>query len=250
MRRLPALFLLSALALAPAACKQNPGGAANVTVIGAEPKLRDPALGPLSVADAVLVGSVAQGLVRFDAGGNIVGGLAERWNVSDDGLSYIFRITSTKWPDGREVTAQQVARLLKRAIGPRSKDALKDSLGAVEDIVAMTDRVIEIRLTAPRPNLLALLAQPELAVLKGGQGTGPFAIAPSQQTPSELRLTRAMVSPDEDVSTKEELVLAGEAAPRAVEGFAAGKSDLVLGGTFADLAYAQRVKLPRGALRF
>ncbi len=32
--------------------------------------------------------------------------------------------------------------------------------------------------------------------------------------------------------------------------FAAGKTDLVLGGTFADLAFAQRVKLPRGSLRF
>ena len=31
-------------------------------------------------------------------GGNIVAGLAERWNVSDDGLSYIFRIASTEWP--------------------------------------------------------------------------------------------------------------------------------------------------------
>jgi len=32
--------------------------------------------------------------------------------------------------------------------------------------------------------------------------------------------------------------------------FAAGNSDLVLGGTFSDLPYAQRVKLPRGSLRF
>src|SRR5439155_17383428 len=155
-------------------CKQQPAGAVSVTVIGGEPKLRDPALGPLSPPDAVLVGSIAQGLVRFDASGNIVGGLAERWNVSDDGLSYIFRIASTKWTDGRPVTAPQVAKLLKRAIGPRSKNPLRDPLGAIEDIVPMTDRVIEIHLTAPRPNLLALLAQPELAVLKGGEGAGPF----------------------------------------------------------------------------
>ena len=38
----------------------------------------------------------------------------------------------------------------------------------------MTDRVIEIRLIAPRPNLLPLLAQPEFAILRGGEGTGPF----------------------------------------------------------------------------
>jgi oligopeptide transport system substrate-binding protein len=244
------LWLAALAALAPSACKQQPEGAANVVVIGGAPRLRDPVLGPLSAPDSVLVGAAAQGLVRFDAGGNIVGGLAERWNVSDDGLSYIFRIASTKWPDGRPVTAQQVAKLLTRAIGPRSRDPAKDALGAIDDIVAMTDRVIEIRLSAPRPNLLALLAQPELAVLKGSQGTGPFAPAGEQPNKGEIRLTREVSAPDDEATRKDEVVLSGAAAQQAIEGFAANKSDLVLGGTFADLAYAQRVKLPRNTLRF
>src|SRR5207253_7884175 len=131
-----------------------------------------------------------------------------------------------------------------------SKDALKDPLGAIEDIVAMTDRVIEIRLTAPRPNLLALLAQPELAVLKGSEGTGPFTPSGEQPTKGEIRLTREVSAPDEEATRKDEVVVSGAAAQQAIEGFVAGKSDLVLGGTFADLAYAQRVKLPRNTLRF
>jgi peptide/nickel transport system substrate-binding protein len=248
MRRMLALLLLPALALGPSACKKEPGGAVDVVVIGSEPRLSDPALGPLSAPDAALVGSVAQGLVRFDASGNIIGGLAERWNVSDDGMSYIFRIAATKWPDGRKVTAQQVAKLLKRAIGPKSKDSLKDALGAVEDIVAMTDRVIEIRLTAPRPNLLAILAQPDLAVLRAGQGTGPFTIA--DKSSGKLRLTREVAAGDEEATKKEELLLSAAAAPEGVRAFAAGKADMLLGGTFADLAYAQHAKLPRGSLRF
>jgi len=39
-------------------------------------------------------------------------------------------------------------------------------------------------------------------------------------------------------------------AARAIATFAGNKSDLVLGGTFTDLLLAQRVKLPRGSLRF
>ena len=35
-----------------------------------------------------------------------------------------------------------------------------------------------------------------------------------------------------------------------IQAFVAGKTDLVLGGIFADLAFAQRVKLPRGTLHF
>jgi oligopeptide transport system substrate-binding protein len=251
MRRLLAMLLIPAVALSFSACRQKPEGRVDVVVIGDEPKLRDPAQGPLSAPDAVLLQNVAQGLVRFDAGGNIVGGLAERWNVSDDGLSYIFRIAATDWPDGRKVTAQQVARLLKRQIGTRSRNALKDPLGAVEDIVAMTDRVIEIRLLAPRPNLLAVLAQPEFAVLRDGQfGTGPFHPDAKAGPHGEIRLAREVGSNDEDTPRREEILLSAAGPAGAVRAFAAGVADLVLGGTLADLPYAREVKLPRGSVRF
>jgi len=250
MRRPLALLLIPALALAPAACWKQPEGTINAIVIGdGRPTLRDPALGPMSQQDALLLLNVAQGLVRFDAAGNIVGGLAERWNVSDDGLSYIFRLAPAQWPDGKKITAQQVARLLKRQLAGRSRNPLKDSLGAVEDVVAMTDRVIEIRLVAPRPNLLSLLAQPELAILRDEAGTGPFTAAAGAKGQG-LRLSRATATVDEDVTQREEVMLASAPAADGVRTFAAGKADLVLGGTFDDLPLAQRTKLPRNALRF
>src|SRR3954454_22251257 len=198
MPRNAVILILAALVLAPAACRRQAEGPLKAVVIDGEPKLRDPALGPLPPADAVLLQNVAQGLVRFDASGNIVGGLAERWNVSDDGLSYIFRIASKSWPDGTKITAQQVARLLKRQVADRSRNPLKDSLGAVDDVVAMTDRVIEIRLLAPRPNLLALLAQPEFAILRGNDGTGPFRIDRTGGEAREVRLIREIASGDEE----------------------------------------------------
>ena len=250
MRRLLALLLIPVLALAPGACRPRPEGTVNVVVIGSEPKLRDPSQGPLDEADAVLLQNIAQGLVRFDASGNIVTGLAERWNVSDDGLSYIFRISATNWPDGRKINAQQVARLLKRQIAQRSRNPLKDALGAVEDVVAMTDRVIEIRLAAPRPNLLLLLAQPEFAILRDGRlGTGPFAYSPAPDGRA-LRLTRDVTAGDDETVRRQQVLLAGEKTSAAIAGFAAGKSDLVLGGTFADLPFVQNAKVPRGSLRF
>jgi peptide/nickel transport system substrate-binding protein len=250
MRRLFALLLLVSFALAPAACRKEPQGALKAIVIGDEPKLRDPALGPLPTADAVLLENVAQGLVRFDANGNIVGGLAERWNVSDDGLSYIFRIASTNWPDGKKITAQQVGRLLKRQLSERSQNPIKDSLGAVDDVVAMTDRVIEIRLLAPRPNLLSLLAQPEFAILRGNAGTGPFVARPTGAPSGELQLSREITDNDEGEPRREQVLLAGEPVQAALGDFVGGKADLVLGGSFTDLPIAQHSSLQRGALRF
>ena len=251
LRRLSPLLAMVALLAAQSGCKPTSEGTVRVVVIGnGPPKVADPAVAPLSKPDAVLTANVAQGLVRFDAGGNIVAGLAERWNVSNDGLSYIFRLASTNWPDGAKLTAQQVARILKREIGPRSRDPLRDVLGGVEDVVAMTDRVLEIRLVAPRPNLLPLLAQPEFAIMRDGAGTGPFQISSSASSGGDLRLTRQIELSDEEASRREELLLGTSDTARAVGEFVQGQSDLVLGGTFADLPIATRVRLPRGSLRF
>jgi peptide/nickel transport system substrate-binding protein len=250
MRRLLPLLLIPVLALVPAACHQQPRGEIKAIVIGGDPKLRDPALGPLSLQDEVLLQNVAQGLVRFDASGNIVPGLAERWNVSDDGLSYIFRIASAQWPDGRKINAQQIAKLLKRQLAAHSRNQLKDSLGAVEDVIAMTDRVIEIQLLAPRPNLLTLLAQPQFAILRDRYGTGPFKATVTGGAGGELRLTRSIIGGDDEETQHEEVLLAGEQVEGAIRDFAGAKSDLVIGGTFANLAFAQGIRLPRGMLRF
>jgi oligopeptide transport system substrate-binding protein len=247
MRRFVPLLMLAALA-GTSACRKQVQGAVKVVVIGSTPELRDPAEGPLTTPDEVLLANVAQGLVRFDAGGNVVSGLAERWTVTDDGLSYIFRIAATNWPDGRKITAQQVARLLKREIGSRSKNSLKGAFGAVNEIVAMTDRVIEINLTSPRPDLLSLLAQPQMAIIRDGQGTGPFTVRRGDN--GQIRLSRDIVSSDEVTTGREQLLLAGAPAAAAVQAFAASNLDLVLGGTFVDLRDAQQVKLPRDSLRF
>ena len=252
IQRLPAVigFLAaSLLALLPAGCTEEPEGPPKVVVIGPAPKMTDARSGPLNHPDAVLLHSVAQGLVAFDSAGNIVGGLAERWNVSNDGLSYIFRIAPARWADGSKVTAEQVARSLRRQIQGSSRNTLRDSLGAVSEVVAMTERVLEIRLTAPRPNLLALLAQPELAVVRSGAGTGPFVLD-GKDSGGALRLKRTIEDVETDETSEELALLSGKPAGDAVSDFIAGKADLVLGGTFADLPIARQVKSPRNALRF
>jgi oligopeptide transport system substrate-binding protein len=249
LRPVLAAALVIAPALLTASCRDKPQGTTHVLVIGAQPQMRDPAQGPLTSSDEVLLANVAQGLVRFDATGQIVPGLAERWNVSDDGLSYIFRIATTDWPGGKKVTAQQVARILKRLIGA-SSNPLKDTLGAIDDVVAMTDRVVEIQLRAPRPNLLALLAQPELAISRGGIGTGPFAVVTQRGPQGEYQLVRQEMGSDEEQSRREEVLLGSGSVQDGLRQFATGKADLVLGGTFADLPYALGQKVTARALRF
>ncbi len=243
-----ALGALTAIALACAAvsCRQPDESAIQVAVIGSgAPRIADPASGALDPAAAVLLANTAQGLVRFDANGQIEPGLAERWTVTNDGLSYIFRLATAEWPGGGRITAEQVARALRRQLAPRSENPLRDAFGAVDEIVAMTDRVIEIRLSAPRPNLLQLLAQPELAILRNGQGTGPFTAAERE---GRIVLTRETAEGEN--ARLEEVRLRALTAPQAVTAFARGDADLVLGGTFADLAYARRPQVGDDQLQF
>src|SRR5437868_3293544 len=195
MRR---LAVAGALALALLSCSPDNGGATRVIVIGEQPaSLGTPGEEPPNEASAVLRGAIAQGLVRFDEAGQIEPGLAERWNVSDDGLSYIFRLATGEWPDGRPIVARDVARILNRQLKASSRNPLKDALGAVDEIVAMTDRVIEVRLKAPRPYLLQLLAQPQFAIVREGHGTGPFLIEPGQQDPGVVAMARKFRAVDD-----------------------------------------------------
>ena len=250
LRTTATMALLVALALAGSGCRQRDDGTVQVSVIGPTPRLVDPASGELGSGDAVLLYAVAQGLVRFDARGDIEPGLAERWNVSDDGLSYIFRLAKAEWPSGRPITAQDVVRIFKRQIAASSRNPIKDSVGAIDEVVAMTDRVIEIRLLAPRPNLLQLLAQPEFGLLRDGQGSGPFQLSDKPQPAGVLRLSREVPRPDGGEARREIVFLSGSEANSAIRAFVDRKADLVLGGSFVDLPLTRNADIPRAALRF
>jgi peptide/nickel transport system substrate-binding protein len=238
MNRIPYAFLLG-LVLVPAGCG-SPGlrkddAPVVVSAIGAAPRPADPSASPLSTPQRVLLAATAQGLVRFDAAGQIEPGLAERWIVIDDGRSYIFRLREAYWSDGEPVTAAQAVRVLRRAVARGSRNELAPFLAVIDEIVAMTPQVIEVRLKRPRPDLLKLFAQPEMAVFDRGafDGSGPFRAQAG--TRSVMLRPVPPPGPDNAEPAPEETVrLFGERAAVAVARFRAQASDLVLGGSFVD----------------
>jgi oligopeptide transport system substrate-binding protein len=165
------------LALVASGCDRRSDDAPiTVSVAGGEAELRDPAGGAMDEPDRVLTAATAQGLVRFDAAGGIEPGLAERWIVTDGSRSYIFRLREAEWSDGEPVTAREVVESLRRSVAARSRSALAPFVAVIDEIVEMTPQVIEIRLTHPRPDLLKLFAQPELAIVRRANraGSGPI----------------------------------------------------------------------------
>jgi oligopeptide transport system substrate-binding protein len=235
---------LAALLLA-AGCTPRDVGPIAVSAIGAPPRLVNPSREPLDAASAYLLQTTAQGLVRFDADGDITQGLAQSWIISDDGLRYTFRLARAKWPDGTPITADQVVARLKAVAAPSSPNPLKPAMGAVEEVVGMTDEVLEIGLKAPRPNFLQLLAQPELAILRNGAGGGPFLVA--RQMGGTLRLSPPRPDEDSDARPPPDVLLRGEPAGIAIARFERKQAGLVLGGTAGDLPLARAARLPGGA---
>lgn len=237
----PSRLLLAALiALATTGCDRRPDDVpVAVSVIGGNPGLRAPDEGRLPEASRVYTAALAEGLVRYDGAGGVEPGLAERWIVSDGGRSYIFRLRAAQWSDGSPVTAAQVVDSLSRTVGPRSKTPLAPFLTVIDEVVEMTPQVIEVRLKRPRPDLLKLFAQPELAIvrLRDPAGAGPFRVTSG---PSGWRTLTPAIDPDhaeaEDKpdTPSQAVLLRGERAASAILRFAARNSDLVLGGTFRD----------------
>src|SRR4051794_9588305 len=229
-------------------CRREASGPVVVSAVGGPARMANPNREPLDTAPAFLLQSVAQGLVPFDAPGDVEPGLAQSWIVSNDGLRYTFRLARMDWPGGGgRITAEEVVARLKAAAAPASRNALKPALGAIDEIDVMTDEVLEISLKSPRPNFLQLLAQPELAIFRGGQGAGPYR--PVREEGGGILL--APPPADEDAppaDTEPRLLLRGEPARTAVARFDLGLADLVVGGTLADLPFASAINPPARAL--
>jgi peptide/nickel transport system substrate-binding protein len=220
MRRLIPIILAAGL-LVTACQRARNGGAIAVSLI------REPS------GNAILREPTEQGLVRLDREGQVVPAAALRWAILDDGLDYIFRID-----DAVGLSAETVARRLRDALRRHRRNPEIAAMAPIESIQAVTNTVVEIRLTVPQPDLLPLLARPDFAVgapapLRGGK---PRAGA---------RLLEPR--PGEDAAA---ILLRSERAGRAVARFQAGEAQLVLGGTFADLPVARVAQPPRRALRF
>ncbi|MXO75628.1 peptide ABC transporter substrate-binding protein [Altererythrobacter aerius] len=196
--------------------------------------------------------ATAEGLVALDATGAVVPALAERWIVTDDGLSYIFRLRNSDWQDGSPIEAEEVRDSLRQTIRALGDTSLGLDFAPVTEVRAMTGRVIEIRLASPVPDFLQLLAQPEMGVLHRGQGAGPMTL-----TRDRAIARLALMPPDQrGLPTREDwqdgtrrLAVRALPAARAVAAFREGEVDLVLDGRLASLPLADVGPLSRGTVR-
>ncbi|AZI36485.1 putative ABC transporter substrate-binding protein [Caenibius tardaugens NBRC 16725] len=226
-------------------------GTLDMIVIGSPEEMFDK--GPiLSPAGQQLRSAIVDGLVGFDGTGQVAPGLADRWIVTDDGTSYIFRMRDGVWPDGSELTGESVRDALRRTLRELRGTPLGFDLARISDVRAMAGRVVEIRLSSPMPDLLQLLAQPELGLVRNGKGSGLLRleregdIARLIPVPPEKRGLPAIEHWGDDVRRLE---LRAFPARKAIALFDEGEVDVVLGGRIEFLPLADTGPLSRGTVR-
>lgn len=250
----PRILTAAALAAVLAGCGANGDRPVEALVIGDKSTTFSEAA-TMPPAARWLRAATAEGLVSFDEQGRVVPALADRWIVYDDGLSFIFRLRDSKWPDGSGLTAESARGALLQAIAAQRGTALGLDLAPISEVRTMAGRVIEIRLSQQTPDLLQLLAQPELGLRRAGRGAGPMK--PLEVTRKEgIAMLRPIAPEDRGLPQDENwsqrvrrLQLGALPATLAIDMFNRGDADLVLGGQIEDFPRLDAKGVSRGAIR-
>ena len=161
---------------------EPPPGAATATIRIAStfvPQDPDPA-SAIAWPDIQLCMQLYDRLVEVGAERTILPCLAERWEIADDGLRYVFHLRDgLRWSDGTPLTAHDVEYGIKRVLNPDDAGSsvaiyfvlengqdyyLRQNTGADRiGVRALDDRTVEFRLVAPAPYFMSVMNRPDSA---------------------------------------------------------------------------------------
>ncbi|MCF6463825.1 ABC transporter substrate-binding protein [Clostridium sp. Cult1] len=136
-----------------------------------------------------IMAQVYDGLVKIDMEGNITESLAEKYEISEDGLTYTFKLKEgIKFQNGEELKASDAVFTFKRAI---EAPAVAHIFGDIDpdSLEALDDYTFQFSLKEANAGIVAALCHPaafivnEKAVTEAGDdysrnpiGTGPFIL--------------------------------------------------------------------------
>ncbi|CAN1547496.1 OppA ABC-type oligopeptide transport system, periplasmic component [Caulobacteraceae bacterium] len=172
------LFLAGVVALGLSSCGQSapsrppcPAGKVclqygNVS----EPQTLDPQLSTGTWEDRIQ-SDLLIGLSQSDPEGKPIPGMAERWDISPDGLVWTFHLREAKWSDGVPVTAEDFVYSFRRLLDPKTGSeyasvfylvkgarAVNEGKAPLESlaVTALDARTLRVELNHPAPYLIEL----------------------------------------------------------------------------------------------
>ena len=181
------LFCLLTLTTVLCACTDDKAKASESITIGIAQDIDD-SLDPHKMVAAgtkEIFFNVFEGLVKPDSNGNIVPAVAESVEVSEDKLSYTFKLRKgIKFHDGKAVTIEDLEYSINKFAGRDGSGnaAVSSAFSNISEVNVLSDDTIEIKLASPDPAFLSYLASVEAAIIPKGNatpdtvaiGTGPY----------------------------------------------------------------------------
>jgi peptide/nickel transport system substrate-binding protein len=157
-----------------------------------------------------LASLIFEGLTRIDPGGEVVGALAQSWEVSADQKTYRFRLRpGARWADGRPVEAEDVRFTIRLVQDPAYQGTFLP--GNWRNVQAAVESADRIDLTLPAPSAAFLANAALLPILprhafsgdvvadvkvhpfnEKPYGSGPFRV--TQRDPEVITLERNRVA--------------------------------------------------------
>jgi peptide/nickel transport system substrate-binding protein len=195
IRMLALLLVLAAAACGPQAPGGTPAGTGDAPAFGdimVEGSIGDASnLIPLLASDSTsheIAGLIFNGLVKYDRDVNIVGDLAESWEISADGLVITFHLRkNVRWHDGKPFTAADVLYTFRVTVDPKTPTAYAGDFLKVKRAEALDDHTFRVTYDKPfAPALMSwsvgilpnhLLAGRDITTSPLGRhpiGTGPY----------------------------------------------------------------------------
>jgi peptide/nickel transport system substrate-binding protein len=174
------LALLAGLLMVPSAAGARP----LVLGMSIEPAGLDPTVAAPVAVGQVTWQNVFEGLTAVDRDGKVVPGLAASWTVSDDGLTWTFRLhDGVRFHDGTPFDAAVAKFSLDRARDLKSVNPQKRFFATIGTIETPDPLTLVLHLTRPTGSLAYWLAAPAAVMVAPASaptdatepvGTGPF----------------------------------------------------------------------------
>ena len=140
-----------------------------------------------------------EGLVQYAPDNKVVPCLAEKWDISPDGLTYTFHLRPAKFQNGMPVTADDVAYSLLRTLNPKlaspvAPEYMGDIKGALDvyngkaatltGVKVLDPKTLSITITKPKAYWIDTLTYPtgwvECRAIAEKEGTSPLTDADAE----------------------------------------------------------------------
>lgn len=162
MKKILFVLLMFAMIIS---CGGNKKGDSITLNLGGEPDSIDPQLAS-GISGGTVDDLIIEGLARKDKDGKSIPGIAEKWEVSADGLVWTFHLRDAKWSNGDKITAKDFRAGWLRALNPetasenagmmfmiKGAEEYNSKKGKPEDvgIKVIDDKTLEVTLKTPTP---------------------------------------------------------------------------------------------------